>query len=97
MSEDQEKIIEIVYKKNKPQYNLLKAAEECSELATVLLQSALKPQKVNAQEVIDEIGDVKIRIKILEHIFGKDNVKKRISYKLSKYKEYNDSSKFENI
>jgi len=50
-------------------YNLLKTAEELQELSLVLTQLALKEEKVDIQEVIDEIGDVKIRLKVLNHFF----------------------------
>jgi hypothetical protein len=43
--------------------NLLKTAEELQELSLVLTQMALKKEKVDKQEVIDEIGDVKDTIK----------------------------------
>lgn len=92
-----QEIIQHLYQSNKPQYNLIKAAEEASELATVLLQYALKPNKVDTQEVIDEIGDVQIRIDVLKKIFGDQAVTQRIDYKLSKYKEYNQNKRFENI
>ncbi len=97
MTDKQNEIIDIITKRNDPQYNLIKAAEECSELATVLLQFALKPGKVDKQEVIDEIGDVKIRCAILKRIFGKEEIEKRINHKLSKYAEYKDSEKYKNI
>ena len=42
-------------------YNLQKAAEEFTELSLVLQQYILKPQKVDIQEIIDEIGDCTIK------------------------------------
>jgi len=79
---------------NDYKYNLLKASEECQELALVLTQLALKPTKVDTQEVIDEIGDVQIRLKILKHFFNDDDVKQRINYKLNKFKEYIKQNKY---
>lgn len=79
---------------NDPTYNLLKAAEELQELALVLTQLALKPQKVKAQEVIDEIGDVKIRMRILENLFSRRRVKKRVELKLTKFKGYVQENKY---
>lgn len=80
---------------NNPDFQLLKASEELSELQTVLLQYITKRgRKTSKQEVIDEIGDVKIRLKILEAIFGKEKVKKRVNFKLNKFKEYLKEGKF---
>jgi len=81
-------IINHLVETNEPKYNLLKASEELQELALVLTQLALKPNKVKEQEVIDEIGDVKIRMKILKKLFSKKKVKERIEFKLGKFKEY---------
>ena len=75
-------------------YNLLKASEELSELSLVLLQLVNKPDKVDKQEVIDEIGDVQIRMKILSKLFDKDAVKKRYNFKLSKFKSYIKEDKY---
>ncbi|HEX8586142.1 MAG TPA: hypothetical protein VF680_17250 [Allosphingosinicella sp.] len=75
-------------------YNLLKAAEELNELSLVLIQLVNKPNKVNLKEVTDEIGDVKIRLKVLEELFSKDDVKARVTYKLGKFAEYFKSGKY---
>ena len=95
--EQQDEVIDKITLMNGDQYNLIKAAEEASELATVLLQTATKPGKVDAQEVIDEIGDVQIRLEILKRMYGEVSVRKRIEYKLSKYREYLDHERFKHI
>jgi hypothetical protein len=87
-------IIKHLVDTNDYKYNLLKASEECQELALVLTQLALKPTKVNTQEVIDEIGDVRIRLKILKHLFNDNDVKQRIKFKLNKFKEYIKENKY---
>jgi NTP pyrophosphatase (non-canonical NTP hydrolase) len=87
-------IIKHLADNNDYKYNLLKASEECQELALVLTQLALKPTKVNTQEIIDELGDVKIRLKILKHFFNEDDVKKRIKFKLNNFKEYVKQNKY---
>lgn len=79
---------------NDYKYNLLKAAEELQELSLVLTQMALKENKVKKQEVIDEIGDVKIRLKVLEHFFDKSKIRKRIRYKLTKFRLYIKTNKY---
>lgn len=81
-------LFKFLSKDNDYKYNLLKTAEELQELSLVLMQMALKKNKVNEQEVIDEIGDVKIRLNILQHLFNKNKVKKRIIFKTDKLKSY---------
>lgn len=92
-----EQIIDILHLRNGRQYNLHKASEECQELGLVLNQYILKPEKVDPQEIIDEIGDVKIRLAILEKMFPADKIEERVNYKLSKYREYLDHEKYKNI
>lgn len=79
------------------EYNLHKASEEFQELALVLNQKLLKPTKVDDQEIIDEIGDCIIRLKILKKMFSKDKIKERVNYKLGKYKEYIDHKTYSKI
>lgn len=88
------KTTKILAKTNDYNYNLLKASEELQELALVLTQLALKPKKVKKQEVIDEIGDVKIRLAILDHLFDKRKVDKRIAFKINKFKKYLEEGEY---
>ena len=87
-------LVKHLVENNDYKYNLLKTAEELQELALVLTQMALKEEKVKKQEVIDEIGDVKIRLKVLQHFFSKRKVKIRIRYKLDKLKSYITNNKY---
>ncbi len=90
-------IIDILVEKNGYHYNLHKAAEECQELGLVLTQKLLKPKKVNDQEIIDEIGDVEIRLEILKKMFNKEKIEDRIAYKLKKFQEYVDHDSYKHI
>lgn len=92
-----EEIIEYLFQNNGEKYNLHKASEEFQELGLVLNQYLLKPTKVDQQEIIDEIGDVKIRLAILEKMFPADKIEARVQYKLSKYLEYIDHKLYDNI
>jgi NTP pyrophosphatase (non-canonical NTP hydrolase) len=102
-----EKIFELLLKndtfltkitgKNGVNYNLVKSAEESSELATALLQKATKDIRVEDQAIIDEVGDVFIRLVILTKMYGVDNVLSRLKYKLEKFHEYNDSERYQHI
>lgn len=86
-------VIETLIKSNIPEYNVTKTLEELSELSTALLQSHNKDGK-NPQEVIDEIGDVQIRLQILKGIYGEESVNDRMQRKLDKYKKYIEDGKF---
>jgi hypothetical protein len=87
-------LIKHLVETNDSKYNLLKASEELQELALVLTQMALKEERIDKQEVIDEIGDVKIRLKVLDYLFSKKDVKKRIKYKIDKLKSYIKENKY---
>lgn len=73
-----------ILNKNTDNYNNLKAIEELNELATILTQKLTKPLKVKNQDIIDEIGDVKIRLWYLENKYGKEKVQKRMINKIGK-------------
>lgn len=88
------KVIQTLIEKNDYKYNLQKAAEEFQELALVLMQLSLKPKKVDPQEVIDEIGDCKIRMKIIESFFDRDKVKTRVKFKIDKFGGYIKEGKY---
>jgi len=83
------KTIDFLLTSNDEKFQLLKAAEEFSELTTALLQYVNKGGRITTKKhVIEEIGDCYIRLKILESVFDKKLIKKRINYKLSKFDEY---------
>lgn len=92
-----EEIYDYLVKNNGEKYNLHKASEECQELGLVLNQYLLKPDKVDPQEIIDEIGDVIIRVEILSRMFPLERIQGRVNYKLNKYQEYIDHKKYNNI
>lgn len=90
-------IIEELVKTNHPHYNLLKCVEELTELSEVLIKRMIKeggPKNPTDESIIEEIGDVKIRIQILEQLFGVDKVQARVDYKLGKFKEYLEQGKY---
>ena len=51
---------------------MIKTAEECSELATVLIQQLNKPHKDLTEEVIEELGDVIFRVERLKKYYDSD-------------------------
>lgn len=97
LNEHQLVLIREIAERNGHEYNLSKASEEFQELALALTQKLNKPTRVDDQEIIDEIGDAKIRIAILEMLFDKKSIQDRIDYKLSRYKEWNDHNTYKKI
>ena len=92
---NKKEVIKRMLVNNDPDYQLIKALEELSELQTALLQFITKKgRKTTKQDVIEEIGDVKIRMKILEKVFGKKAVNKRVTEKLTKFDGYMNEKKF---
>lgn len=75
---------------NSLNYNLLKAAEELQELSLALTQKINKPSRNNDEAIIDEIGDVIIRIKVLKKIFNKKAIDTRVDTKLKRYQKLID-------
>ena len=91
MTKEQKIVLKHLLETNTVKYNLAKAAEELSELSLILQQKALKKtENFDDQHIIDEIGDVEIRMYILKKMFPKQKIKDRILYKISKFKEYID-------
>lgn len=82
---------------NEEEYNYLKAAEELNELSEVLLKKVIKkggPKEPADNMIIEEIGDVYIRLEILSNMFGNQAVQDRISDKLNKYRQYIKEGKY---
>ena len=58
-----------------------KLAEECMELALIITQQLNKPKMDFEDDIIDEIGDVKWRLKLVEKYYDSKKIEERISYK----------------
>lgn len=98
LSEEQEEIIDYLHTNNGYQFNLHKASEECQELGLILNQYLLKSKgMIPEQAIIDEVGDVYIRMEILKKMFSNEMIQKRIDYKLGKFKEYVDHKLYSQI
>jgi len=67
--------------------DLRKAAEECSELATVLIQQLNKPHKDLSKHITEELGDVMFRLENLIKHFDFREVSDRIEVKRKKDNE----------
>ena len=82
---------------NDKDYNLLKAIEELTELQEVLIKKVIKkggPKEPSNESIIEEIGDVAIRVTILFKVFGQEKCEERMLYKLKKFKSYMDEGKY---
>lgn len=89
------KVYNYMINKNDRNYNFLKISEECQELSLILTQSLSKG--VSEDKIIEEIGDVKFRLKVLESYFDKELIKERINKKLEKNLKYIKEKKYDNI
>lgn len=88
-------VINKVVINNTLKFTSLKAAEECSELAAVLLQSVNKKKVYPIKDIIEEIGDVELRLKILKRQLNIERaVKFRENSKLSKLNGYLSQGKY---
>lgn len=90
-------LITQLVKTNEPLYNLSKAGEELNELATELAKKLNKAgglKEPKDQEIIDEIGDVQIRLQVLKEMFGEPAVNDRIQKKIDKYKKYIENGEY---
>jgi NTP pyrophosphatase (non-canonical NTP hydrolase) len=90
-------ILDTLIETNSRRYNLEKCVEECLELAEVLMKKVLKeggPKEPDNSAIIEELGDVQIRVWLLSKIFGESAVEDRIKYKLNKFTEYLAEEKY---
>jgi len=95
MIKTNKKLTKKLVNSNNAKYNHNKCAEELLELATLLVQRVNKPNKVSSKKIIEEIGDVRVRLAVLEKVYGKKLIQKRINdkskqilnwFKIGKYK-----------
>lgn len=83
---------------NDEDYTLKKTIEELQELSLILTQRLNKSKElVPDKDIIEEIGDVKIRLKVLEKMFPQKLIKKRINFKLKKFYKYIVDKTYKNI
>lgn len=87
-------VIKHLSETNDKSYNITKALEELSELSEILLKRLNKGNAISDKQIVDEIGDVQIRVDVLSEQFGRGEVNNRIAYKLNKYSSFIDDGKF---
>jgi len=83
---------------NEENYTIRKTIEELQELSLILTQRLNKSKElVPDKDIIEEIGDVKIRLEVLERMFPSKLIKKRINFKLKKFYKYIVEKTYKNI
>lgn len=93
--EEKEQVFDYMINQNEKSYNFLKAIEELQELSLILTQDMSKG--VHEEKIIEEIGDVKFRLKVLESYFDPEKIKQRINKKLAKNLNYIKQNKYKNV
>ena len=80
-------IIDIIVSHNSEEYDLLKLAEECTELSEVLIKMVTKPNRKEEKipHLIEELGDVKLRMDIL---VSKLNVEEEVYIRVNSKLDY---------
>lgn len=87
MKETIKKIIDY----NTPDKNILKVAEECNELAEVMIKYVLKTPELKppVAKIIEESGDVIFRIKVVAEMLGIwEDIKNRQKQKAAQVDEW---------
>lgn len=82
---------------NESLYNFNKAIEEATELNEVLIKRIVKeggPKSPSDDSIIEEIGDLYIRLAILSKKFGESKIQDRINFKMDKYESYIKDKKY---
>ena len=92
---DKKEVYDYMINNNDNDYNTLKLIEELNELSTILTQSLSKG--ASNEKIIEEIGDVKFRLKVIENKYDKKLIQERIEYKLKKNLKYIKEKKYKNI
>ena len=93
--EDKQEIYDYMINTNHATYNTLKAIEELNELSLILTQSLSKG--CDESKIIEEIGDVKFRLKVIEARYNPELIQERINYKLKKNLKYLKTKKYKDI
>lgn len=93
--EEKQEVYNYMITKNESMYNTLKAIEELNELSLILTQSLSKG--CDESKIIEEIGDVKFRLKVIEARYSPELIQERIDYKLKKNLKYLKTNKYNNI
>lgn len=85
---------------NEALYNEDKVLEELAELAEVILKARTKrnTEGPSQQDLIDEIGDVQLRLEVYKKMLGIEReVDIRIGKKLNKFADHLNTKRYKNI
>lgn len=80
---------EVAIKVNSEQFNKLKLLEEMHECGELLVKTMTKPKhQQDHKHLIEELGDLIVRAKIVAKMIGEDEVNNRIKEKENLLMEY---------
>lgn len=79
------------------EYSLNKAAEECLELAMVLVQQVNKPDKNYIREIEEEISHVSMRLLMISELFDKSNIQEQFDRKCKNMKRWERDKGYKNL
>lgn len=92
-------IIDDIVSHNSEDHDILKLAEECTELSEVLIKMITKPNRREERmpHLIEELGDVEVRLDILKRRLGlTKDIAKRYESKLEYINKSICSKKYSN-
>jgi NTP pyrophosphatase (non-canonical NTP hydrolase) len=93
-------IIDRVSQTNDPNYSISKLIEELNELAAELSKYLNKKhaKDMSLQPIIEELGDVELRIQIVQRHLGitGPQIMDRMNYKAAKLEKYMNSGEYKN-
>lgn len=88
------KLSKILCKNNNKSYNLAKAAEELQELSLALTHQINKNGFDNSKNIIEEIGDVEIRLAVIKNYYSSKEIDKRVKSKCESIKNHLKTNKY---
>lgn len=99
MDKEQKEIVRRVFEYNTYEYNAAKLAEELQELSLELTKLVTKPDldETRIQAIIDEIGDVKIRLKVFELSLDRNRIEERVHLKLVKFNTLLENKRYKYV
>lgn len=89
-------LIEYLVATNEKNYNYLKLAEELNELSEVLIKKITKEgglHEPSEEKLVEEAGDVFLRLAVLMTMLGEEKVFDRINKKVAHLEERKDKYK----
>lgn len=97
MAENNLEFLERIAKNADKSYMLSKSAEECMELATVLIQQVNKPDKNYVANIMEEVAHVTMRMLQLTFLYGEEGIKDEFDKKIVQLKKWEEERGYRNL